>query len=418
LSADAAPYGTADGPGPELRATERWFIRRGLPMFVEDYSSGRDVWTRALPALAVIFVLSCVTFIGGSDSDGDPDTVIESQDAIGWALLAVVVVAFLVGYVLWNRRRGAPWYSLPDTVSWPWLLVFVGVPAVLSLTSADRSLSLVVTSALGSVLVLGIVYLIARYALVALTGWAFRWTFGSLYGVTDLVTRVLPLMLLVLTFLSLNAGVWQVMGSSNAEAIGGTLIILGLMGVLFIVNRARREFDDVEQKTDRDGVVEAVAGTPLEPVVADLLDLDRTVPMTQRQRINVHLVMVVAQIVQVALIGIVVWAFFVIFAAVAVRLPVQQNWLKDLGGIGSPLWTWGDGHGVTRASIRVAAFLGGFAAFYATVYAATDKVYRKYFAERISKDLSRALAVRRAYLAARRRAGLPAPDPIDQTDAG
>ena len=58
----------------------------------------------------------------------------------------------------------------------------------------------------------------------------------------------------------------------------------------------------------------------------------------------------------------------------------------------------------------MAAFLGGFAAFYATVYAATDKVYRKYFAERISQDLSRAFAVRRAYLAARRSAGLPAPE--------
>jgi hypothetical protein len=364
-------------------------------------------------------VILCAGHLGGSGSDTDPESGFGALDAIGWVLFVVVVVAFLVAYVLWNRSRGARWYSLPDTVSWPWLLVFVGVPALLSLTPGDRNLAAFASGVLLPVLMLGIVYVIARYALVALTAWAFRWTFGSLYGVTDLVTRVLPLMLLVLTFLSLNAGVWQVMGSSNAEAIGGTLAILALMGVLFIINRARREFDDVEQSTGHDGVVEAAAGTPLEQVVAGLPDLGRAVPMTQRQRINVHLVMVVAQIVQVALIGVVVWAFFVLFGAVAIRLPVQQNWLKDLGGIGTPLWAWGDGHGVTHASIRVAAFLGGFAAFYATVYAATDRVYRKYFAERISRDLSRALAVRRAYLSARRRAGLTAPDPVgpDQADA-
>jgi nitrate reductase NapE component len=182
------------------------------------------------------------------------------------------------------------------------------------------------------------------------------------------------------------------------------------VGVLFVVNRARREFDAVEQSTGRDGVVEAAEGTPLAGLVDDLPDLDRRVPMTKRQRVNVHLVMVVAQIVQVALIGLVVWLFFVIFTAVAIRLPVQQNWLKDLGGVGA-YQEWGNGHVLTQAAIRVSAFLGGFAAFYATVYAASDKVYRKYFAERISHDISRALAVRRGYLALRRRARLPAPDP-------
>jgi hypothetical protein len=409
LSADEAARAPGR-PGPEVRATERWFIRRGLPMFVEDYSAGRDVWTRALPALAVLFVIMVLGFIGGTPVD-DED-VAGRWDRIGQVLFVVVVAVFLVGYVLWNRRRGARWYALPDSVGWPWLLVFVGVPALLSLTPGNRSVAGVVGGFAVPLLLLGIVYVTTRYALVALTAWAFRWTFGSLYGVTELVTRVLPLMLLVLTFLAMNAGVWQAMGSSNAEAITATLVLLGIVGVLFIVNRARREFDDVEQSTGREGVVEAAEGTPLAGLVGDLPDLDRRVPMTQRQRVNVHLVMVVAQIVQVALIGLVVWLFFVIFTAVAIRLPVQQNWLKDLGGIGRPLLTWGDGHGLTRAAVRVSAFLGGFAAFYATVYAASDKVYRKYFAERISHDLSRALAVRRAYLALRRRAGLPAPDPV------
>ena len=407
MSADEAARAPGQ-PGPELRATERWFIRRGLPMFVEDYSAGRDVWTRALPALAVLFVTMVLGFLGGVTGDDD---VSGRWDRIGEVLFVVVVAVLLTGYVLWNRRRGARWYALPDSVGWPWLLVFVGVPAILSLTPGNRSIAALVGGFVAPVVLLGIVYLITRYALVALTAWAFRWTFGSLYGVTELVTRVLPLMLLVLTFLAMNAGVWQAMGSSNAEAISGTLVLLGIVGVLFIVNRARREFDAVEQSTGRDGVVEAALGTPLAGLVDDLPDLDRRVPTTKRQRVNVHLVMVVAQIVQVALIGLVVWLFFVIFTAVAIRLPVQQNWLKDLGGVGT-YREWGNGHVLTQAALRVSAFLGGFAAFYATVYAASDKVYRKYFAERISHDLSRALAVRRAYLALRRRGGLPAPEPV------
>jgi hypothetical protein len=33
-----------------------WFIRRGVPHFIEDYSATRDVFTRALPALSLVFV--------------------------------------------------------------------------------------------------------------------------------------------------------------------------------------------------------------------------------------------------------------------------------------------------------------------------------------------------------------------------
>ena len=365
-------------------------------MFVEDYSAGRDVWTRALPALVVLFLLMSIGSVRGE------------EDRLGLVLFFAVVVTFVVGYVAWNKRRGAKPWALPDTIGWPWLLVFVGVTTVLAVTG-DRTWDGLIGGLVGAVVVLALVYVVARYALVALTAWALRWTFRSLYGVTELVTRVLPLMLLVLTFLYLSPGVWQAMGSSNAEAIAGTLAVLGVIGVLFTINRARKEFATVDHSLGRDDVLQAAAGTPLEVSAPDLPDLERSVPMTKKQRVNVHLVMVVAQLVQVMLIGVVVWAFFVLFGAVAVRLPVQEQWLKDLGGP-QVMLRWGDGHALTAASIRVAAFLGGFAAFYATVYAATDKVYRKYFAERISQDLSRAFAVRRAYLAARRSAGLPAPE--------
>ena len=396
MAADATVGAGTDPPDRALRSTERWFIRRGLPMFVEDYSAGRDVWTRALPALVVLFLLMSIGSVRGE------------EDRLGLVLFFAVVVTFVVGYVAWNKRRGAKPWALPDTIGWPWLLVFVGVTTVLAVTG-DRTWDGLIGGLVGAVVVLALVYVVARYALVALTAWALRWTFRSLYGVTELVTRVLPLMLLVLTFLYLSPGVWQAMGSSNAEAIAGTLAVLGVIGVLFTINRARKEFATVDHSLGRDDVLQAAAGTPLEASAPDLPDLERSVPMTKKQRVNVHLVMVVAQLVQVMLIGVVVWAFFVLFGAVAVRLPVQEQWLKDLGGP-QVMLRWGDGHALTAASIRVAAFLGGFAAFYATVYAATDKVYRKYFAERISQDLSRAFAVRRAYLAARRSAGLPAPE--------
>ena len=314
-------------------------------MFVEDYSAGRDVWTRALPALATLFVLS---LLGVS---------IKADDPLGTVLSIGVVVAFAIGYVVWNRRRGARPWQLPDHVTPTWLALFVAVPAVLAF-AFDRTLAGFLQALLGPLALLGIVYVVARYALVALTAWALRWTFDQLGDVVQLVTRVLPLMLLVVTFLYMSPGVWQAMGSSTGWTVAAALLVLTAVGVLFIVTRARRELAKVDQSTDRAGVVSAAAGTPLDDQVEDLPDLDLVVPMASRQRANMLLVMVVAQLVQVSLIGFVVWAFFVLFGFAAIRLPVQTLWLSGLSdpGILGPVV---DGHAVTHASMRVAAFLEG-----------------------------------------------------------
>jgi len=401
MAADA-PVG--DESADHLRLIERWFIRRGLPMFVEDYSAGRDVWTRALPALATLFGLALV------------GVSVRADDVLGTVISVSVIVAFALGYVVWNRRRGARPWALPDRVTRTWLAVFVAVPAALTF-AFDRTIQGFAQAVLGPLVLLVVVYVTTRYALVALTAWALRWTFAQLGDVVQLVTRVLPLMLLVVTFLYLSPGVWQAMGSSTAWTVAGALVVLAAVGILFVITRARRELAKVDQSTGRDGVIAAAVGTPLEEVVEDLPDLDLVVPMASRQRVNMLLVMVVAQLVQVTLIGLVVWAFFVVFGFVAIRLPVQTLWLS---GLSDPdvLGPVVDGHAVTHASMRVAAFLGGFAAFYATIYYASDRLYRKHFAERITLDLERGLALRRAYLSARRVRGLTAPVPVEPEAEG
>src|SRR5688572_32187130 len=39
---------------------ERWFLSRGLPHFVDDYSATRDVFTRALPALTLFLLFEVI----------------------------------------------------------------------------------------------------------------------------------------------------------------------------------------------------------------------------------------------------------------------------------------------------------------------------------------------------------------------
>ena len=398
-----------------LRATERWFMRRGLPMLVEEYSAGTDVWTRALPALVAGFVLLLASVqdqLQVSLLAGDPGPVVLSATLSGGVellrLLAVVVV-LLAAFAGLNLLRGRRPFARPHRVGTPLLVAFVAVPVAYELV-ASRSVAAAAGILVLALVLLALIYVFSRYALFALLWWVVRWTFTQLGDVYRLSTRALPLLLLFITFLFVNTEVWQVAGTMDVQVLWGSLGVFALLGVLFLAGRVAGEVDGIEVATDRAGVLDALVGGPLEGLADGLPDLDEPVPLSRQQRANIGLVLVTAQLIQAALIGLIVWAFFIVFGSLAINVQVQTTWLAGLGDVD---WVvqLGDRNGITRPLLRVATFLGGFAAFYAMVYAASDQVYRAHFVDRIGRYLSRTLAVRRAYLAARRAAGLSAPVP-------
>ena len=38
----------------QLAEVERWFVRRGVPHFIDHYTAVTDIWTRALPPLSLL----------------------------------------------------------------------------------------------------------------------------------------------------------------------------------------------------------------------------------------------------------------------------------------------------------------------------------------------------------------------------
>ncbi len=370
-----------------LRAVERWFYRRGLPFFVEDYRSSTDVWTRASPFLAVMFLVSI----------GLAATSFEDL----WGALAGLALALLAGagFVLWNLRRGRRWRTLPDRVTWPVLAGFVVIPAVVALASS-RTATAFAESIVAGVLVLALAWVLTRYAVIPLCAWAIRSTFRGIGDLYRLATRALPLMLLFITFLFINTEVWQVAGLLPAERLWAVIAVFVALGVAFIIGRVPGEIRLIESDTTADQVVAACATTPLADVAPSLPGLESPIALSRRQVANIGLVLTVAQLVQVALFALVVWAFFVAFGALAVSVDVQEAWLGALAPV-DLVWAWGDGYGVTRQLLRVATFLGAFAGFYVTIYTAIDSAYREQFYDRIRLDLDRSLSVRRAYVAFR-----------------
>jgi len=380
-----APAGGDDPAVALQRAMDRWFFRRGLPQFALDRSSTTAIWTRASPFLFVTFLLLVVT------------SAADVRSIAGGVALGVAAVLLLVAVAAVNRRAGRPFYALPRRVGWGVLAAYVVVPTLLSGFASLRWLPPLVTVGV-AVGLLALAWVVTWAALIPLVGWVVRWTARQFGSVVPLVTRALPLLLLFVTIIYLTTEVWQVAGTLPARWLWLTIGLFILLGLCVIATRLPQGIRSLEATGDRASIEAACAGTPLASVIAGVADLGEPQPLTRLQRLNIGVVMTMAQVVQVALFGVVVWLFFLLFGTIAVSIPVQAEWLGGINPV-DVLWHLTPDRGLTRESVRVATFLAGFSAFYVTVYSASDATYHEHFYAGIGRELERAMAVRQAYVA-------------------
>lgn len=387
--ADALP-----NPGPELdeliERTERWFTKRGIPHFIDDYRASEDVFTRALPVLGLVFVLE---IFGAANLEW------------GWAANLAAIVAAVAGIVaVWalvNRARGERWSKLPERVGPAELAVFVLVPTALPLVFGGQVGS-ALASFVGNLVLLAIVYLVTSYGLVPLTRWALGESKREIGTVLGLFGRALPLLLLFSVALFINTEVWMVSASLSVPLFWVTIAFFVLVGTGFLLIRLPSELGRLREQLAGPELAVACEGTPMAATAAALVDAGDVapVPLTRRQQGNVLLVLLFSQGVQVVLVTLAMAAFFFTFGLVAIRPPVVAAWLGDIET--QVLASWeigGQPFEITRALINVAGFLGALSGFYFTVYVITDSTYRAEFFSEILDEVRQSLAVRNAYLA-------------------
>jgi hypothetical protein len=330
------------GEPPTRTSAEHWFVDHGLPWFVdrEDARIARLISVRRLwPVLAAIAgasVVAGVLVFGGTVGMAD-------SDAGSAASAAVVTACWLAGA------------------------------------------------------------LAAGYALTALRAgsiaiWAARRALGDLGLVVPLVTRALPLLLLFTTFLFINTEVWQVASALDRSLLWATVLLFSAVAVGFLLGQLPEEVRKViTQVTDDDGLADACQDTPFEQAARELGERIDDVPLSSRQRVNLLLVLLIAQAVQVLLLAVAVFGFFLAFGLVAIGDDIIKTWT---GADPTGLTLWGRfavGGPVSNELFQVSVFLAAFSGLYFTVYAVSDATYREQFFTRISRDLERAIGVRAVY---------------------
>ena len=325
-----------------VAAAERWFEAQGLPYFVHDNAAGVRAALerrRLIPVGVIAVLIGCAAGgIGGW---------LRSDVSTGVLLAAVAAVAVLVAYGL------------------------------------------------------------AQLHLQPILRWAARRTFGSLGWLFPLITRALPLLLLFITFLFINTEVWQVNSDLDRGLLWLAVLLFATVATAFLLVRLPEEVRRVTGEVGGDRLVGVCRGTPVEaaaPEVAgevtgspgDGPPADDRTGLPPLQQANLILVLLVSQALQVLLLALSVFVFFLVFGKVAITDDVVNTWVGGDAPHPLPSLSWLP---ISNELFQVSVFLAAFSGLYFTVYAVTDQNYRDQFFTSVSTELERALGVHAVYRA-------------------
>ncbi|WP_323794009.1 hypothetical protein [Nocardioides sp.] len=232
--------------------------------------------------------------------------------------------------------------------------------------------------------------------------WALGRTFGSLKLLVPMASRALPLLLVFVTFLFINAEVWQMTSALAPGLLWLTVLLLLSLAVMFLLVRLPEEVDRVDDAVDAAFLLRTTRGTPLATATRDLVDAgaDPAARATVHgyDRWNLILVLLVVQVGQVVLLAMTVFGFFLVFGALVMSEGVQESWTaQQEGGLHALPF-------LPNASVelvQVSLFLAAFSGLYFTVSAVTDDTYRSQFFASVTEELERAVGMRAVYLTLR-----------------
>lgn len=245
------------------------------------------------------------------------------------------------------------------------------------------------------------------YALTALrarpiVGWALKRTLSSLGSVLSTASRALPLLLVFIAFLFINAEAWQMSASLGFGTLWLVAVLLLGLAAVFLLVRLPEEVDQADDAVDDRFLLRACRGTPLEEVCRGMVDDPDADPAAHAEvggfeRWNLILVLMVIQAVQVMVLVAAVFGFLLVFGSLILEEPVQRSWT------GEPTTHVSFLPNVSAELVKVSLFLSSFSGLYFTVAAVTDETYRGQFFATVTQHLEKAVGVRAVYLALRAR---------------
>ncbi len=372
-------------------AIERWFVHRGVPQAIFHYNAAEDVLTRMVPYLAAVFLLGALAGFGDRFK--------------GWSQFGVALAAFaiLTGLaVLVNRFRGRRNFELPDDVGRIEIGAFLlGAPFVAFLFGDPKWEPFWLFGL--NLLMLGVGYVMTTYGAVPMLRWGIREVGVQVRGIVNVLSRLLPLLLLFATFLFLNAEMWQVAHGMTAKLFVVVIAMVLSPAVVFLALRSPDEIANLHHFRSWQEIDEICHAT--NAPVSKRKQIPDTkphlVPLDQGERRNLALLMLAAQLVQTVLVAVSIGLFFVAFGLFTVREETLLQWTEISAENFDPLARlslFGAEVVVTWELFAVSGFIAAISALQFAVSLNSDEIYREQFYASLEREIREILAVRARYL--------------------
>ncbi|GAA2787703.1 hypothetical protein [Crossiella cryophila] len=360
----------------ERRQAERWFRAQGLPWLVHGRDGLAEILLRAAPAVAALLVYDLMlTEFNALVPDTDEQFGVFMADLFfellyyGNFLLVYLLPVVVAWQVLrWSQDREAT-AGTTVLVLALCLAEVVGVPVVDHLLDVEDWYWPNIFTGLGWVL--GLILLTAAGA-GAVFVWALRVALRQLRVLGLLASRALPLLLLFVTFFFFNAEVWQITSHLPRPMLWGVMSLFIVVGLLYLLAVAQ---DELKEQAAESG--------------------PERIPLLRRENANLVTVLALAQALQAAVFGLLVFGFFLLLGSMSIRPEVIKMWVtKDpttgkLFGVLLP---------VSQELVQASMFLAVFSALYFVTAVFSDSKYRDAFFHPLLGQITVSLAERQKYL--------------------
>jgi hypothetical protein len=273
-------------------------------------------------------------------------------------------------------------------------LAAVGLALLLGLFFEDLSLGAAALTFVG--VAAGLAYAVTALRARPIVTWSVRRTIGSLRQLLPTVTRSLPLLIVFVTFLFINAECWHVASRLDGGVLWLVVLLFLVMAVGFFLVRLPEEIDRADDELDDARIVAVTRGTPVAEEVERLAAqrpgaLAGQVTISRWERANLAVALVVIQLLQVLLVSLTVMLFLLVFGALAMRDEVISVWIQE------PTTHIPGVENISVELLQVSVFLAAFSALYVSVTAVTDDSYRDQFFSNVMRHMEQAIAVRAGY---------------------
>ena len=375
---------------PELRRDiERWFAKRGVPQLIEGYSSERAMDSRAAPLISLWLIVGTIKDWGTRPDWPLVSNVIGIAATIAWMAVVWIVVSRL------RHRPAALRPSTFDIFDIATIALLPALPAAL----IDQNAFEAVAATLGALTGIGAIYVVIGFGLIEIGLWAFERLWLQLIHLVELVARTLPLLVILVVFLLFGAEIWQVAHAMSAVELALVLLFLLFMASLFVVTAFQREFSRLGRELQRAAILEGAAATPVAPLAALASPtLDGLPRLSWLHRSNLTLLVVVPQLLQAAAVALIVMAFLVVFAVLAIPGDVQAGWIGTSPRVIAEFTLANEPRTISAELLVVSAVLGGIVGLYFSGLAISDPTYRTEQFDRDVDGVRELLAARAVYL--------------------